>query len=136
MIKRIGGALLVLAAAGPLHAQGHVPARTRMTVEQRLPAMAGGSLVVKAVEVTYPPGGASAPHTHPCAVIGYVLEGALRTRLAGQPDAVYRTGESFYEAPGSLHEVSANAGEGGPTRFLAYFLCDRETPLTLPAGGR
>jgi hypothetical protein len=32
-----------------------------------------------------------------------------------------------------VHVVSANASQDEPARFLAYFICDRETPLTLPA---
>lgn len=43
-------------------------------------------------------GGSSRPRSNPCPVVGYVIEGALRT----------------------------------PVRFLAYFTCDRETPLSVP----
>jgi hypothetical protein len=28
--------------------------------------------------------------------------------------------------------VSANASDGEPARFLAYFVCDHRTPLTVP----
>ena len=47
------------------------------------------------------------PHSHPCPVIGYVLEGALRTQVKGRPEAIYKTGESFYEAPNSVHGISS-----------------------------
>ena len=41
------------------------------------------------VEVNYGPGEASPPHSHPCAVIGYVVEGAIRTQVEGEPEHTY-----------------------------------------------
>ena len=53
--------------------------------------------------------------------------------LKGEHEAVYYTaGQSFYEAPSGIHQVSANASDKRPARFLAYFICDRETPLSIP----
>jgi len=97
-----------------------------------LPVLDGGKLEAKIVEVTYGPGQSSAPHSHPCAVIGYVLEGAVRMQVKGEPEAVYKAGQSFYEAPNGVHAVSANASKTERARFLAYFTCDRESPLTVP----
>jgi quercetin dioxygenase-like cupin family protein len=98
-----------------------------------LPVLDGGKLQAKVVEVTYGPGESSAAHSHPCAVIGYVLEGAVRMQVKGEPEAVYKAGQSFYEAPNGVHAVSANASKTERARFLAYFTCDHETPLTVPA---
>jgi quercetin dioxygenase-like cupin family protein len=98
-----------------------------------LPVLDGGKLQAKIVEVTYGPGESSAQHSHPCAVIGYVIEGALRMQVKGEPEAVYKAGQSFYEAPNGVHAVSANASKTEPARFLAYFTCDHETPLSVPA---
>jgi quercetin dioxygenase-like cupin family protein len=64
-------------------------------------------------------------------VVGYVIEGALRTQVKGQPDTVYRAGESFYEEPNGVHLISANASRERPVRFLAYFTCDADTPLSV-----
>jgi hypothetical protein len=38
--------------------------------------------------------------------------------------------ESFYEAPNGVHQVSANASDRAPAKFLAYFVCDHEAPLS------
>jgi quercetin dioxygenase-like cupin family protein len=65
-------------------------------------------------------------------VIGYVIEGAVRTKTKGESEAVYKAGESFYEAPNGTHEISANASSSEPAKFLAYFVCDRDTPLSVP----
>ncbi len=111
-------------------------AQVREVIAQRLPAMDGGQLRTTIVEVSYGPGGRSAPHTHPCPVIGYVLEGALRTRTEGGTESVYRAGQSFYEPPNGVHAVSANASDREPVRFLATFVCDHDAPLSAPATGR
>ncbi len=104
----------------------------RIVFTHALPALDGKRLQAKVVEVTYGPGESSAQHSHPCAVIGYVLEGAVRMQVKGQPEAIYKTGQSFYEAPNGVHAVSANASKTKPARFIAYFTCDHETPLTVP----
>ena len=83
-------------------------------------------------EVTFEPGAASAPHRHPGAVFGYVLEGAVRMQVKGQPERIFKPGETFFEAPSDVHLVSANANADVPARFLAYFVCDRETRLSVP----
>ena len=94
--------------------------------------MDGARLKVTIVEVRYGPGESSRPHSHPCPVIGYVLEGAYRTQVRGEPKTVYTAGQTFYEPANGVHAVSANASTEKPVRFLAYFTCDRDTPLTLP----
>jgi quercetin dioxygenase-like cupin family protein len=105
-------------------------ARVRSVVTQPLPQMDGSHLQVTAVEVTYPPGGSSTPHSHPCPVIGYVLRGAVRMQVKGDAVSVYRTGESFYEPPNGVHLVSANASKRNPATFLATFICDHAAPLS------
>ena len=95
--------------------------------------MNGDKLSVTIVEVNYGPGESSMPHSHPCPVIGYVLEGTLRTQVKGEPEAIYKAGESFYEAPNGVHIVSANASDKVRAKFLAYFVCDQHAPLSVAA---
>ena len=109
-----------------------LPPTARPLLMQRLPALDGTRLDARLVEVTYAPGGASTAHRHPCPVVGYVLEGAVRMQLAGQPERIVRAGESFYESPADIHAVSANASATAPARFLAYFTCDKDTPTSVP----
>lgn len=105
----------------------------RIVFAHALPPLDGGRLEAKVAEVTYCPGESSAPHSHPCAVIGYVIEGAVRMQVRGEPEATYQAGQSFYEPPNGVHAVSANASKTERARFLAYFICDHETPLTVAA---
>jgi quercetin dioxygenase-like cupin family protein len=90
----------------------------------------GSQLKVTTVEVTYPPGGSSTPHSHPCPVIGYVLKGAVRMQVKGGAVSIYKVGDSFYEAPNGIHLVSENVSAKEPATFLAYFICDHDAPLS------
>jgi quercetin dioxygenase-like cupin family protein len=113
------------------HAPGQKKDRARIVISQVLPALYGDHLKAILLEVRYGPGEASTRHSHPCAVVGYVAEGSLRMQLQGQPERIYKSGQSFYEAPNRVHLVSANASATEPAKLLAYFICDRDTPLTM-----
>ena len=86
--------------------------------------MSGPSLNVQVIRVRYAPGASSKPHSHACPVVVYVLDGAIRSQVRGQAAATYAAGESFYEAPNGVHQISANASATQPATFLAYFVCD------------
>jgi quercetin dioxygenase-like cupin family protein len=98
---------------------------------QPLSKLDGDHLKVVLVEVNYGPGEASSPHSHPCAVTGYVVEGTLRTEVKGEPEMTYKAGESFYEAPNGVHLISANPSSTEPAKLLAYLICDHDTPLSV-----
>jgi quercetin dioxygenase-like cupin family protein len=105
---------------------------SRPAFSGKLPALDGQQLEATLVEVTYQAGGVNPAHRHPCPVVGYVLEGAVRMQIAGQPEQIFKPGETFFESPSDVHLVSANASQEVPARFLAYFVCDRKTPLSVP----
>ena len=125
------GLLWIVSVLVPAGARAQqVETQDRRVLSQALPAMDGRGLRVTVVEVRYAPGGSSRPHRHPCAVVGFVIAGTLRSRVQGEPEALYRAGESFYEAPNGVHLVSANASDRDPVQFLAYFTCDHDAPLS------
>jgi quercetin dioxygenase-like cupin family protein len=107
--------------------------RARIVLAEALPKMDGEHLKATLVEVKYGPGESSAPHSHPCPVIGYVVAGTLRTQVRGEVEAVYKAGESFYEAANGVHAVSANASATEPAKLIAYFVCDHDAPLSVAA---
>ncbi len=126
--------MLCAAVLGCLSGPPRPPAgeeKDRTVMSHALPSMDGNRLGVTVVEVTYGPGGSSPPHSHPCPVIGYVVEGAYRTQVKGEPEAIYRAGQSFYEPSNGIHLISANASDKEPVRFVAYFTCDQEAPLSV-----
>lgn len=108
-------------------------------MEQDLPHLNGTALKATLLEVNYGPGEASPAHSHPCPVMVYVVAGAVRTKIQGTPEVVYRAGETFYEAPNGVHLISANASRTEPARMLAWFLCDAPRPLSVdpkPSGAK
>ena len=104
--------------------------RARIVVSKSLSQMDGNHLKAVLLEVRYGPGESSQPHSHPCAVVGYVVEGAIRSQVKGESELTYKAGESFYEAPNGVHLVSANASATEPAKFVAYLICDHDAPLS------
>jgi|SRR5271168_2476453 len=110
---------------------GEAKERARIVLSQPLSKLDGDHLKVALVEVNYGPGEASSSHSHPCAVVGYVVEGTLRTQVKGEPEATYKAGEAFYEAPNGVHLVSANGSSTEPAKLVAYLICDHDAPLSV-----
>ena len=129
---RCGGEEVML--QGPSFPAVHLTPGLRNELESRslnvLPKLDGDHLKATVVEVNYGLGESSPPHSHSCAVIGYVIEGTLRTQVKGEPEAIYKAGESFYEAPNGVHAISANASQTKPAKFIAYLVCDHDEPLS------
>ena len=133
--RQIGVAAVMTASTAAVLASGGSQDRTsrsRTVFSGKLPVLDGQRLEATLVEVTYPPGGVNPSHRHPCPVIGYVLEGSLRMELKGQPERIFKAGETFFESPSDVHVVSANASQDVSARFLAYFVCDRVTRFSVP----
>jgi quercetin dioxygenase-like cupin family protein len=88
---------------------------------------------LKAVTVSYPPGAKSAAHHHAKSafIMAYVISGAVRSQLEGEPARVYHAGETWSEALGSHHTISENTSATQPAELLAVFLLDTgDGPLT------
>lgn len=81
--------------------------------------------------VDYPPGRVGHTHHHAGFVLAYVLEGAIITKISGQEERTYRTGEMFFEPPGSTHEVSNNASATEPAKLLAMIFAKKGVQLTM-----
>jgi len=130
------GALLLAGAlppgGGPAGARPSGDAETRLVISKTLSSLNGEHLQVKVVEVSYGPGESSPAHSHPCAVIGYVVEGSYRTQVKGEAEMVYHAGQSFYEAPNGVHQLSANASKDQPVKFTATFVCESDLPVSGP----
>jgi quercetin dioxygenase-like cupin family protein len=93
-----------------------------------LPHVAGKNITTMVVE--FPPGGFSPPHHHGGSVTVYVLEGAIRSQLAGGPPLVYKEGQTFFEPPGVTHLVAENMSATESARILAVFVADEGATLT------
>jgi len=123
------GALLapVLAAAAETSA-----GRSGPVFAQELPPVSLNGWKMTAVEVAYAPGQSSSAHKHPGFVFAYVIEGDLRIKLDGGTETTYHAGQMFYEPPGSVHRVSANASDTKPCRFLAMIFAEDGKAIVEP----
>jgi quercetin dioxygenase-like cupin family protein len=65
-------------------------------------------------------------------VIGYVAEGSIRFQVKGDTLKVLKAGDTFYEPPDGVHQVSGNASTTQPARLIATFVCDNERPMSTP----
>jgi quercetin dioxygenase-like cupin family protein len=88
---------------------------------------------LQGVTVSYPPGAKSGAHHHAKSafIMAYVISGAIRSQVEGEPARVYQAGETWQEAPGAHHTISENASATDPAELLAVFLIDTgDGPLT------
>jgi quercetin dioxygenase-like cupin family protein len=133
--KRISALLLATITIAPATAIGATSYndKTKTNFSHPISNVPGKSLV--AVEVSYPPGGASAPHHHSNSafIYAYVVSGQVASQVEGQPEHIYRAGECWYETPGAHHLISRNVSNTEPAKLLAVFVVDtKDNALTTP----
>jgi len=123
---------VTMSAAAPAMAQQAAPATTVTPLLKQVLADAPGREVM-VITLDIPPGGGSAPHRHPGHhVFGYVLEGSYKLKLDQGEEKILTKGQTFYEAPGQLHAVSANASATEPAKVLAVIVAESGKPVTVP----
>ena len=75
--------------------------------------------------------GASAPeHRHPGFVLGYVVDGQMRTAIDHEPDQIVPAGGTFFEPTGVLHTAFGSASQDAPVRIVAFMVVPTGSPLT------
>lgn len=94
--------------------------------EHKIPNIPGKSLI--ALEVDYPPGGASIPHTHAKSsfIYAYVVEGSIESKVNNEKPKIYQAGQSWFEQPGAVHSISRNVSKTKPAKLLAVFVVDTD----------
>ena len=130
LVPLLAAAAMSLTAVAVAHEAGD---SVKPNFSQAIPNIPGKTLT--AVEVMYPPGGSSHPHTHAKSafIYAYVVSGAIESQVNDGPTRTYKAGESFFEEPGQHHGVSRNASKTKPAKLLAVFVVDSDdTKLTTP----
>ena len=123
---------VTMMATVPAMAQQAAPVTTvTPLLKHALADVPGREVMVITLDI--PPGGGSAPHRHPGHhVFGYVLEGSYKLKLDQGEEKILNKGQTFYEAPGQLHAVSANASATEPAKVLAVIVAESGKPVTVP----
>jgi quercetin dioxygenase-like cupin family protein len=121
------GLALAGLTAGALAADGGgtVPLRS-----QPLPDL---NKVADMITVEYAPGQSTPAHRHNAHVFVYVLEGSLLMGVKGKEPVTVSAGQTFYESPADVHEVSRNASDSKPAKFLVLLLHDPGASTMQPA---
>lgn len=89
--------------------------------------------VADMLTVEYAPGQSSPPHRHNANVLVYVLQGSLVMGVKGKEPVTVSAGQTFYESPADVHEVSRNASSTQPAKFLVVLIHDQGASTMLPA---
>lgn len=97
---------------------------------QPLPNVQGKTFT--SVIVYFPPDARAAPHRHGSAfVYAYVLEGTVRSQLAGEPVRTYHQGQNWVEQPGAHHVLTENTSPTKPAKLLVIFISDTGAKLKI-----
>jgi quercetin dioxygenase-like cupin family protein len=72
----------------------------------------------------------SGRHSHPGQVMAYVAEGEFWYVVDGQPERIYKVGESFVLPDGAIHNEGA-AGSS-PVKVIAVFVVEKGKALVQP----
>lgn len=86
---------------------------------------------VEAVIIDLPPGAAAPRHRHDVAVMAYVLEGAVENQFDGGAVQIHRSGDSWWEAPGTVHDTARNASTTVRARLLVVYIGEVGKPQTV-----
>lgn len=88
------------------------------------------------VELNFQPGVSAPEHRHPGPIIGYVVDGQMRTAINHQPEQIVPAGGTFFEPHGALHTAFSSAKPDAPVHAVAVLVVPSGSPLTerAPAG--
>lgn len=102
-------------------------------LQVELPDIGKGDKEAVMLTVDYPPGGETPMHRHDAHVFVYVIEGAVVMKVKGGDEKTVKTGETFYENPTDVHEVSRNASKTEPAKMLVTMIKAKGAAPVLPA---
>jgi len=87
---------------------------------------------VQAIVVELGPGAAAPRHRHDVAVLAYVLEGVVENQFDGGAVLTHKEGDSWWEAPGTVHDVARNVSKTARARLLVVYIGEEGKPATVP----
>lgn len=109
---------------------GVSPVTRTELLKQVLPA--GNFRNVQAVVIELLPAAAAPRHRHDVAVLAYVLEGTVENQFDGGAILTHKAGDSWWEAPGTVHDVARNASRTERARLLVVYIGEEGKTATVP----
>jgi quercetin dioxygenase-like cupin family protein len=85
-------------------------------------------------QIRMAPGQQSGRHSHPCAVVGYIMEGAATCQIEGEETQLLPARSAFYEPAATVIANFGNASDLEPMVFVAFYLLDGEQELITMLG--
>jgi quercetin dioxygenase-like cupin family protein len=82
------------------------------------------------VELNFGPGASAPPHRHPGFVLGYVVNGQMRSAINHAAGEIVPAGGTFFEPSGAFHTTFGSAKSDAPVRILAFMVVPTGSPLT------
>jgi quercetin dioxygenase-like cupin family protein len=84
------------------------------------------------VELNFAPGASAPAHRHPSFILGYVMDGQMRSAVNSEPDQIVRAGGTFFEPLGALHTTFGSASPDAPVRAVAFLVVPTGSRVTSP----
>lgn len=84
------------------------------------------------IELNFRPGISVPEHRHPGFILGYVVDGQMRSAINHEPDQNVPAGGTFFEPLGALHTTFGSASPDAPVRIVAFTVVPTGSPSTTP----
>jgi quercetin dioxygenase-like cupin family protein len=85
--------------------------------------------VVDVREIILQPKQMTGLHRHPCPVVSYVVEGAIKFQIKGQKLQTIHAGQVCFEPAGAIIEHFDNASDRATAKFIPYYLLNGQKQL-------
>lgn len=83
--------------------------------------------------VFFPPNAYTPAHRHPGSVTAFVIEGSVKSQIAGGPAITYHKGETWFEPRGALHVFAENPSLTVPAELLTVMIANENCgPFVIP----
>lgn len=82
-------------------------------------------------ELNFAPGASAPEHRHPGFVLGYVVDGQLRSAVDHGQGEIVPAGGTFFEPEGALHTTFGSGSADAPARVVAFLVVPNGSPLTV-----
>jgi quercetin dioxygenase-like cupin family protein len=127
----LGAALAALVLTVPADAQAPVqPPPVKRTPIGKIEVPGANYEVITAM-VELQPGFKAGRHSHPGTVQAQVLDGEFMIQIDGEPEKIFKAGQSLEVPNGAIHNEGAVGAK--PAKLIAVYVVEKGKPLVQPA---